>query len=120
MRKRLLFLILAVVMTTFFVTGCAKKEAEESTTTILTATIMEINGENILVTPVEGSWELSSTDCISVSMENMSDSEEPEIGDTVEITYNGEIMESYPSQLGNVTNIKIVATEEVKKNTGEE
>ena len=38
-----------------------------------------------------------------------------------EIPYDGEIMESYPSELGNVTNMKIISSiEEEKKNTEEE
>lgn len=72
------------------------------------ATILEVHDGYFLVAPVEGSWELSSADRIEVPMKNMDPSLAPEIGDTIEISYNGEILESYPARLSGVYSIKVI------------
>lgn len=61
----------------------------------------------MLVEPVEGSTELASADRISVTLEHMDPSPELQAGDLVEITYNGEILESYPAQLGAVYSVTV-------------
>ncbi len=77
--------------------------------TVFEATIIEIHDNSYLVEPVEGSLELKSADRITVSMEKLDSSVEPEVGDIIEITYNGDIMETYPARLGEIYSIKIVA-----------
>ena len=64
---------------------------------IFNATVLEIHDGYYLVNPVEGSRELSSADKIEVSMKNLDPSLEPEVGDLIEITYDGMIMELYPA-----------------------
>lgn len=130
MKKNVAWILMVITILSLVGCGEGKNEItktdvdlqeEETIITVLSATITEISGDTMLVKPVEGSWELSSTDCISVSMKSMPASAEPKVGDTVEITYNGEIMESYPSELGGVTSIKIIsAIEEKEQSTGEE
>lgn len=72
------------------------------------AVILEIHDRYYLVEPVEGSWELGSADQITVPRENMNLSPEPEVGDTLEIEYDGGIAETYPAQISNVYSIRVV------------
>ena len=72
------------------------------------AAVLEINDGYYLVEPVEGSAELKSADQITVPMKNMSPSPEPEVGDILEIEYDGYIAESYPAQINNVYSIRVV------------
>ena len=76
---------------------------------VFQAEILEIYDGNYLVKPVEGSWELSSADRIEVPIRNAHPSQEPEIGDVIEIEYSGEIRETYPARIADVYSIKVVA-----------
>lgn len=69
------------------------------------ATVIEINNDTILVKPVDGSLELDSSDQFILSNE---DHLALQIDDLIEIDYNGEIMESYPAQLGEVYDIAVI------------
>ena len=69
------------------------------------ASVIEKNKDSIIVKPVDGSLELDSADKFHLSNE---DNLELQIGDLVEISYNGEIMESYPAQLGEVYKITVI------------
>lgn len=75
---------------------------------IFEANILEIKDTYLLVEPVEGSLELKSADRITVPLTDMSPSPEPEVGDIIEIKYDGTIAESYPAQITNVYSIKVV------------
>ena len=83
-----------------------KKKAAE--TYIITGTVLEISNGTMIVEPLEGEDELSSSDKFVVSMVHMSASPEPEVGDIIEVTYNGDIVETYPARLGGVTYISVV------------
>lgn len=72
------------------------------------ATILEIKDTCYLVEPVEGSQELKSADKITVPIKKLDQSLEPEVGDVIEIKYNGEIAESYPAQITEVYDIKVM------------
>lgn len=72
------------------------------------ARIIEIAEGTMLVEPVEGDQESKSSDRISVPIRNMEPSPEPQVGDLVEIRYDGTIMESYPAQLGEVYQIRVL------------
>ena len=69
------------------------------------ASVIETNHDSIIVKPVDGSLELDSADKFYISNE---ENLELQIGDFVEISYNGEIMESYPAQLGEVYKITVI------------
>ena len=69
------------------------------------ASVIEMNDDSIIVKPVDGSLELNSADKFYISNE---ENLELQIGDLVEISYNGEIMESYPAQLGEVYEITVI------------
>ena len=51
---------------------------------------------------------MNSADQITVPMTNMNPSPEPEVGDVLEIEYDGSIAESYPAQITNVYGISVV------------
>ena len=72
------------------------------------AIILEIQDGYYLVEPMEGSAELNSADQIIIPMKNMNPSPEPEVGDVLEIEYDGSIAESYPAQISNVYSIRVV------------
>ena len=95
-----LLLSLAFVLTLI---GCT---SEDKAT--FQATILEIQDGYYLVEPVEGSTELNSADRIMVPMVNINPSQEPEVGDTLEIVYDGVIAESYPAQINTVYSISVV------------
>ena len=80
-------------------------------------TILEIADGAMLVEPVEGSWELSSADRFHVSLRYLEASPEPEVGDTVEISYCGGIEETYPAQLGSVLSVRVIPAEDTGANT---
>lgn len=72
------------------------------------ATILEIHDGYYLVEPVEGSSERNSADRITVPMTNMNPLSEPEVGDVLEIEYDGSIAESYPAQITSVYSISVI------------
>ncbi len=62
------------------------------------ATIIEINGNSVLVEPVEGELEKLSSDKISFGIADL-EKIDVEVGSVVQVTYKGDIMESYPAQI---------------------
>ena len=76
---------------------------------ICKATVTEINGNSMIVKPVEGSWELSSADQFSLSASLLDEGVTPTVGMTLEITYDGGVMETYPALFGNVQKVTIIS-----------
>ncbi len=74
--------------------GCSDQEEEEFS---FVATVLENNQSSLLVEPVEGSIELSSSDRFVVHVGD--DITAIAVGDQVMIVYSGEIAESYPAQI---------------------
>ena len=112
MRKQMLvILVLSLILT---VTACGtssgggESEVGGNEKATFQATILEIHDGHYLVEPVAGSTELNSADQITVPMTNMNPSPEPEVGDVLEIEYDGSIAESYPAQITNVHSISVV------------
>lgn len=97
-----LFLTLAVL---FSLNACGGETADRVT---FQATVLEADESGFLVEPVAGSAELNSSDRIIIPMTTMESSHEPEVGDTLEIVYNGDIAESYPAQINTVYSIRVV------------
>lgn len=62
------------------------------------ATIQEMNGSSVLVTPLLGEEELRSSDQITFGIKDLEDIG-ASVGDIVKITYDGQIMESYPARI---------------------
>ncbi len=101
--------IACAVMTVCFATNPKQDIPQEQRT--VQVRITEVEDRSFLVAPVEGSWELSSSDLFRVSITNMPPSPEPQVGDIVEITYDGSILESYPAQFGTVYSMRVVSQE---------
>lgn len=87
--------------------GCGAKKAEQNASTFW-ATVIEVEEKSMIVKPEDGSPELASADKISVPLEVTDPSTNPKVGDRVEITYNGDIMETYPAMLGKVISIRVI------------
>ena len=104
--KRQLLLILTMSLILLADAGGESKVGGDETVTFQ-ATIIEIQDDCYLVEPVEGSAELNSADRITIPMTNMEPSPEPEVGDVLEIEYDGSIAESYPAQITKVYSIRV-------------
>ena len=104
--KRQLLLILTMSLILLAAAGGESKVGGDETVTFQ-ATIIEIQDDCYLVEPVEGSAELNSADRITIPMTNMEPSPEPEVGDVLEIEYDGSIAESYPAQITKVYSIRV-------------
>lgn len=83
-------------------------QSEEMVATVMKGKITDIENQTMFVTPLEGSWELNSSDRFAISMEKLDEDTKPEIGDSIEIIYDGSIEETYPASLGGVCSIKII------------
>ena len=78
-------------------------------TNILQAKLLEIHDGYYLVEPMEGSLELSSASQIEVLMKNMEPSPEPQVGDILEIEYDGQLQETYPARITVVYHIRVIS-----------
>lgn len=96
MGKKVLSAILAVIVcaAAWGCTGPVSEPVQES----FVATVLEINGDTVLVEPVEGEPERRSADKITFCVAGFEDIG-ASVGDAVQITYTGQIMESYPAQI---------------------
>lgn len=90
--------------------GNSSDPIDETTQTPSTvqAQIVEIEDGSLLVAPAEGAWELSSSDLFRVPITNMPSSPEPQVGDLLEITYDGYILEIYPAQFGKIYSTRVI------------
>ena len=70
------------------------------------AKILEVHEGFFLVEPSADSQESKSSSQITVSRQNADPDLEWKVGDTILITYDGQIMETYPAQLGQVYKIE--------------
>ena len=84
-------------------------DVSEPDTFLMEAEILEVHEGYFLVEPVEGSPELNSADQIKVPVKHVDSAQEPLVGDIIEVSYNGEILETYPAQLSEVYSIRISA-----------
>ena len=118
MKKRLYGMICLCGLVSIMLCACGKQQigpsvegsttmdvSEENTEKVtFQAAVTELNGNNFLVEPLEGSLELSSADSFSIANIGNIDLH---VGDIVEIEYNGVILETYPAQLEKVYGIKV-------------
>ncbi len=70
------------------------------------ATVLEVGENYLLVEPLPEYSESKSADKISVSLTNLSEKPDSEVGDRVEIYYSGEILESYPARVSKAYKLK--------------
>ena len=80
----------------------------ETATVKVTATVIEINENTVIVKPVEGSEELKSYDRFNLSLRYLGDIK-PTQGMKLEITYIGGILETDPPQFVYVHNVTVVS-----------
>ena len=112
MNKKLIYfiglLVLAFIIITIVNLFVLNDNTDEVT---FNASVIENNGTSLLVSPVEGSSELNSSDkiVVRVPVDNatLKDLSEFTVGSIVKITYDGMIMESYPAQI-NAYNVERV------------
>ena len=105
MKKKLYYMICLCSLVSIMLCACNNSVDSITETVTFQATVIEVTGNSILVEPIEGSSELSSSDQFSIPNK---DGLELQTGNIIEIEYNGDILESYPAQLGEVYNITIV------------
>lgn len=105
--KRFWALLLAIAMGLSLLTGCEmdeeentpkKKKTEEDTRSFVGTIIHIYYDDSVVVEPAEGSDECKSSDQISFSCKDLEDIGAVQ-GSVVEVTYTGEIAESYPAQI---------------------
>ena len=90
---------------------------EPNIESVVRATVIEINGSSVLIEPLEVEWERMSGDRISINVSEFEDIR-AEVGSVVEVTYKGNIMESYPAKI-NAIGWKMSSTLRHLEYTGE-
>jgi hypothetical protein len=70
--------------------------------------VTEIKDNTVYLEPKEGSWELHSSDCFTISLDDIAEKDEIIEGAMLEIIYSGSIEETYPAHFGDITGILIV------------
>lgn len=81
------------------------QEGVQVTETAFTATVLEAGDGYLLVEPVEGDPMLATADRIQVSTKDVEVPDGVTEGSKVTITFSGGVMESYPAQISDVTEI---------------
>lgn len=70
-----------------------------------TATVLEVHEGYLLVEPAEGESILASADRICVSLKDLGELWDIQVGERIAVTWAGMILESYPAQLNQVLEI---------------
>ena len=97
--------IIGIMLVLCTLAACAGQKKMGSKTAAFQATVLEVSEQSILIEPDEGFMERDVSDQIRITnIEGL----ELHVGDTIEIQYNGEIMETYPAQLGEVYSITLL------------
>ncbi len=103
--KKIIAIILAVLLVVC-ITGCGKEEKAQA---YFNAEILEVRENNLWVRVVNsGSSGISVWEEFYVTKNVTSENGCPELtaGDTVRVFFNGDVMETYPLQLGTVYSIE--------------
>jgi len=107
--KRILLILLAAAVAAVILIVCLvyHHNQRKQPGAVLTAVICEVypDGGSYLVSPTLGSDELRSSDLITVPIKNVDSPRELKAGDLVIVEYSGDILESYPASLSDVTKI---------------
>ena len=108
MKKLFLMTLSMVLILSLFACVSEKVNPPEEIINV-NAEIIEIKDGKFLVEPIEGEEEREKAERIEVPIEHMSESSpEPKIGDIICISYDGNIFESSPAQLGEVYKISVI------------
>ena len=103
--KRLLTFLLTMLCL-FMLPACNK--ADEAKECAFQATVLEVHDTYLLVEPAEGCWERTSADRITISLQVKTPWPTPQVGDTVNIVYNGELLETYPAHISKPYRVEIL------------
>ena len=99
MRRKAIGTIFAMLMLLIAISGCSTEKKAK-----FRATVIEMGENSLLVTPLEDEEELRSSDQIVLGKDTFDG--DVEVEDVLEITYNGEILETYPASLGKVYSVE--------------
>ena len=116
MKKRRLITIVMILIICAMLVACKSEkngEANGTTTAYFEAVVEEVNDTVLLVDELES--ESNITGEITVPIDN---SELYKVGDKIGVTFDGEIMESYPAQIRKPEKIEILSTDETKGDKG--
>ncbi len=110
--KKFIALCLALIFVVSLV-GCSKhgeydNKAGFDTATMFQATVVEVNGDYLIVEPSKDYVESKSSSKIKVSIGKLTLDDEIEVGDTVEVYYEGGIQETYPAVAEKVVYVKVI------------
>ena len=100
------WIVLLALLCILSLTAC--KAASKEDVHSFGATVLEVHDAYLLVEPAEGTWERTSADKIEVSLQGKTSWPIPQVGDTVNVFYNGELMETYPARVGKLYRVEIV------------
>lgn len=75
---------------------------------VFRAKVLQLDEKCVLVEPMAGENERNCSDKIYVSFWNLKNVPEIQVGDILEIQYDGMIMETYPAQIGSAYAIKVI------------
>ncbi len=104
--KKLLLVFTALLLIMSFV-GCdSEKNDGFDTAKMFSATVIEVNDGRLLVEPSKDCAESKSSDRIEVAISRLELETDINIGDTVEVYYDGVIQESYPAAVTKVVHVK--------------
>ena len=105
MKKFTLFLALLLCLS--LLVGCQEEEPV-TTEYAFTATVLDVSETQLLVAPDEGTPESKSSDKIYLPLENKTSWPIPQVGDTVNVVYDGIIQELYPARIPNLYRVEIL------------
>ena len=95
MKKINVFLLIMIMLLSIVTAGCGKNDTKKEK---FTATIIEKNDDYVVVEPCEEEMIRNSADKISFSIKELENFYCP-YGSIVEVTYTGEIRETYPAEI---------------------
>ena len=105
-----MILMLSLVL----ITACGKKEntdigdqSANQADRVVQASITQMEGNLIYVEPVPGSWELQSSSSFTLSADLIEKGADYDIGTVLEITYDGNIQETWPARFENIEKVVV-------------
>lgn len=110
MKKQIVCIMILSIMFTLVACGGRAGKDFDKPDDLYTfhAEILEIHDSYFLVKPDAGTQEANCADKLQVSTQNADQSVDWQVGDSIQITYNGQIQELYPAILPQVYKVEKV------------